>query len=246
MRVAVVLPGHVRTFERCWPNWLKHVVEPNGWNCRYFIHTYDLVEMTQETSRKLDKVVRPPEAESRALVENAIATLAPMTEHAVVDAGPPDVSVKLRELCGCGIYQNRAGNAAAQCLQTRKLQLAYEPLRHRLSEFDLIVRWRFDMEFASTLQVPDLASGDVAFVDRKSMPDDCMCDCFAVMRPDQKTCDAYFDIYDSLLVRAQRKQYMRFYTLEHHFGLNAREHGLRRIILPNPDNTIKCVRFDDP
>lgn len=246
MRVAVVLPSHVRTFERCWPNWLKHVVEPNGWKCRYFIHTYDLAEMTQETSRKLDKVVRPPEAESRALVEKALATLAPHTEFVAVDSNPPNVARTLRELRGCGIYQGRGGNAEAQCLQTKKLQMAYEPLRTRLNEFDLVVRWRFDMEFASPIEVPELRDDQIVTIARLSMPHDCMCDCFAVMRPIQRVCDAYFDVYDSLLPRAQRKKYLKRYTLENHFGLNMIEHGIERLVLPNPDNTIKCVRFDDP
>ncbi len=245
MRVAVVLPGHVRTFERCWPNWLKHVVEPNGWDCRYFIHTYDLVEMTQETSRKLDKVVRPPETESRALVERALEILKPFTEFCVVATSPPNVEPTLQSLKGCGVYKDHEGNAAAQCLQARKMQLAYEPLRSRLNEFDLIVRWRFDMEFLSEVTVPPLDDRTIVTIDRKNMPKDSMCDCFAAMRPNQTLCDRYFDVYDSLLNRAQIKKYMRRYNLEHHFGLNIQEAGIKRIILPNPDNTIKCVRFDD-
>jgi len=245
MRVAVVLPGHVRTFERCWPTWLKHVVAPNNWDCRYFIHTYDLAEMTQETSRKLDKVVRPPEAESRALVESALRVLEPFTEVCVVDIEPPNVGETIRLLKGCGIYKDHEGNAAAQCLQARKLQLAYEPLRPRLNEFDLIVRSRFDMEFLSEVRVPNLDDRSIATIDRKNMPKDSMCDCFAAMRPNQMICDRYFDVYDSLLTRAATKKYMRNYTLEHHFGLNMQEAGIKRVILPNPDNAIKCIRFGD-
>ncbi len=93
--------------------------------------------------------------------------------------------------------------------------------------------------------VPPLDDRTIVTIDRKNMPKDSMCDCFAAMRPNQTLCDRYFDVYDSLLNRAQIKKYMRRYNLEHHFGLNIQEAGIKRIILPNPDNTIKCVRFDD-
>lgn len=256
MRIAVVLPGHVRTFERCWPNWLKNVVEPNGWQCHYFVHTYETVESKKtETSNPRDMpLLRLEEWQAREKVQNMLKILGPNSEIVVApDDLRPEVEATYERMKNCPIYSPARGGSdqrvMAQCLQTKKMQFAYFLLRRHLvsgqaqKNFDLVVRSRFDMMFNSRVDINPSQIDDktIVTIDRLKMPSDSVCDCFAIMRPTLETCDAYFNVYDTLADRANSNR-MRTNSLEHHFGLNLREHGLKRLILPNPENSLRLIR----
>jgi hypothetical protein len=232
------------------------VVEPNGWNCQYFVHTYETVETKKtETSSPRDMPLLRLEAwQARERVQNMLKILGPGAEVVVSpDDLRPEVEATYEKMKDCPIYSPSRGGfeqrAMAQCLQTKKMQFAYFLLRRHLvsgaaqKNFDLVVRSRFDMMFNSRVDInPDQIDDEtIVTIDRLNMPSDSMCDCFAVMRPVLETCDAYFNIYDTLAERASANR-MRTNSLEHHFGLNLREHGLKKLVLPNPGNSLRLIR----
>jgi len=219
MKVAVVLPGHVRTFDDCWSSWVNNIVVPNSWECDYYVHTYALAQRVESLviDAKNKNYTTDSEAESRARVERAIAAINPIA--CVVDEGLPDVNAEYEALRSLGLYRGKAELALSQLCQTYKLRSAYQLLQPHVDQYDLVVRSRFDLQWPQPVIFQKPQPREILCNKRPITDHDAACDLFGVMSPEGA--NVYFNLHDTLVPRAQRG--MRKYNLEIHLGMHLRE-----------------------
>ncbi len=240
-RVAVVMSGHVRTFQDCWPTWQTNVVEHLGWDCDYFVVTHELAERTDGSvdPTKLKRV--PDTSESRELVKIALDTISP--KECIVLPTDPDVSLLTGALLTSGVYRGREEWAKTQPLQTYGLKVGWSLLNPHIEDYQIVVRLRFDYEFPIPLDVDmtELRPRNVITLDRpRSLPSDSVCDCFAIMHPTDA--EHYFTLHDTLVSRAMSRR-MRKYNLEIHLGMRLSENGRTVVKLPYTKHQSWVKRF---
>lgn len=221
MKVAIVLPGHVRTFDECWKSWMNNVVTPNNWECDYYVHTYTLAQRVEQLTidAKEKGYTSDDETTSRARVQRAITTLNPVA--CVVDDNIPNVKSEFEELKKAKIYNQKTELALAQLCQTYKLREAFR-LVNDITKYDLVVRSRFDLMWPQPVVFPTVKAREVLCNKRAAVFDDAACDLFGVMNPD--VANVYFNLHDTLVPRSRGK--MRKYNLEIHLGMHLREHNI--------------------
>jgi hypothetical protein len=219
-KVAIVLSGHVRTFHECWSSWNNNVVQPNQWNCDYYVHTYKHAQRT-DPSKYHDKIFTPDdELASEIRVHRAIEMLEPI--KCVIDENYPDVKSHYEQLKNVSLYRGREDLALSQLLMTYKMKKAYELLEPSINNYDMIVRSRFDLMWPNPIIFNEIKEKDIVY-DIRSPSDaahnDAACDLFGILHP--TNANKYFSLYDTLVTRAKRG--MRKYNLEIHLGMHLRE-----------------------
>ena len=241
-RVAVVMSGHVRTFQDCWPTWQKNVVEHLGWDCDYFVVTHELAERTDKSVDPTKMKHVPDELTSRELVKAALETVSP--KESLILTADPDVSLITTALLSSGVYRSREEWAKTQPLQTFGLKSGWSLLSPHIEDYQLVVRLRFDYEFPIPLDVDMTAlppPRTVITLDRPNpLQSDSVCDCFAIMNP--ADAEHYFTLHDTLVSRALSRR-MRKYNLEIHLGMRLQEDGRQIIKVPFAQHRSWVRRF---
>lgn len=240
-RVAVVMSGHVRTFQDCWPTWQTNVVEYLGWDCDYFVVTHELAERTDKSVDPEKTKFVPDDLTSRELVKSALETISP--KERLVLPNDPDVTSMTTALLSSGIYRGREEWAKTQPLQTHGLKTGWLLLSPHIANYQLVVRLRFDYEFPIPLGIDmtALLPRTVITLDRPSpLPSDSVCDCFAIMNP--ADAEHYFTLHDTLVSRALSRR-MRKYNLEIHLGMRLQENGRQIVKVPYAQHRSWVRRF---
>jgi hypothetical protein len=230
-RVAVLVSGHMRTFEDCWSTW-ENVCEANGFTCEYYVHTYDSIDSSSGKSEDIQEFLNKINP-----ISFAVDNEEEFYKNQVLEAS--------NALSSLPLYKGRSNWAKIQSMMFKKNQLCFNLCKSENREYDLYVRLRPDIFWAEPFIFQEEV-GEKELVTVKRGPHnltDYACDIFGLMK--EKTAFHYFNTYETLLDRATNRS-MRRYNAEVHLGMQMRENDISITEIDCPGFSLKRTKFFKP
>lgn len=221
-KIAVIITGHMRSFEECWPSWLN-IVSCNKFNCDYYVHTYDSITNSLDSSGRVHAMEN-----NEHVIQTYINEINPISyvidnENKFYEQHIRNSYEKLASL-NPKVYTNRLSNAKTQFFMFKKMQLGFQ-LCSNVDFYDLVIRLRPDTLWKNNVIFPDNIDSKLITISRgpTPQPPDAACDLFGFMT--NKVAKIYFNTYDSLINRAISGR-MRRYNAEIHLGMQMVENNI--------------------